>query len=71
MQSLTLAADNRSVRYWAAGQCLLPGLLFAFTLAAVAFALRNLLGIIALSPLIIALVLGLALHNTVGTPAVF
>jgi len=68
MQSLTLAADNRSVRYWAAGQCLLPGLLFAFTLAAVAFELRNLLGITVLSPLIIAIVLGMAFRNTVGIP---
>ena len=55
MQSLTLAADNRSVRYWASGQRLLPGLLFAFTLAAVAFELRNLLGVTALSPLIVAI----------------
>jgi uncharacterized integral membrane protein (TIGR00698 family) len=68
MQSLTLTADNRSVRYWAAGRRLLPGLLFAFTLAAVAFELRNLLGVTALSPLIIAIVLGIALRNTVGIP---
>jgi uncharacterized integral membrane protein (TIGR00698 family) len=71
VKSLTLAADTYSARPWAPGQRLLPGLLLTVTLAAVAFALRNLLGIIALSPLIIALVLGLALHNTVGTPAVF
>jgi uncharacterized integral membrane protein (TIGR00698 family) len=71
MQSLTFAADNRSVRYWAAGQRLLPGLLFAFTLAAVAFELRNLLGVTALSPLIVAIVLGIALRNTVGVPGAF
>jgi uncharacterized integral membrane protein (TIGR00698 family) len=34
-------------------------------------ALRSLSGIAALSPLIIAIVLGLAFHNTVGTPASF
>src|SRR6516165_2451693 len=71
MQSLTLAVDNRSVRYWASGQRLLPGLLFAFTLAAVAFELRNLLGITALSPLIIAIVLGMAFRNTMGIPGAF
>lgn len=68
MQSLTLAADNRSARRWAPGQRLLPGLLLTFTIAAVAFELRNLSGITVLSPLIIAIVLGMAFHNTVGTP---
>jgi uncharacterized integral membrane protein (TIGR00698 family) len=71
MQSLTLAADTHSARHWAPGQRLLPGLLLTFILASVAFTLRNLLGIAALSPLIIAIVLGMALHNTVGTPGVF
>jgi uncharacterized integral membrane protein (TIGR00698 family) len=71
MQSLTLAADNRSARRWAPGQRLLPGLLLTFTIAAVAFELRNLSGITVLSPLIIAIVLGMAFHNTVGTPGTF
>jgi uncharacterized integral membrane protein (TIGR00698 family) len=71
MQSLTLAADDRSARYWVPGQRLLPGLLLTFILAAVAFELRSLLGITALSPLIIAIVLGMAFHNTVGTPGTF
>jgi uncharacterized integral membrane protein (TIGR00698 family) len=71
MQSLTLAADNHSARRWAPGQRLLPGLVLTFTIAAVAFELRNLLGITVLSPLIIAIVLGMALRNTVGTPAAF
>jgi len=71
MQSLTLAADDRSARYWDPGQRLLPGLLLTFILAAVAFELRSLLGITALSPLIIAIVLGMAFHNTVGTPGTF
>jgi uncharacterized integral membrane protein (TIGR00698 family) len=68
MQSLTLAADNRSARHWSAGQRLLPGLFLTITLAAVVFELRNLVGITALSPLIMAIVLGMAFHNTVGTP---
>ena len=71
MQSLTLAADDRSARYWVPGQRLLPGLLLTFILAAVAFELRSLLGITALSPLIIAIVLGMAFHNTIGTPGAF
>jgi uncharacterized integral membrane protein (TIGR00698 family) len=71
MQSLTLVADNRSARRWAPGQRLLPGLFLTFTIAAVAFELRNLSGITVLSPLIIAIVLGMAFHNTVGTPGTF
>ena len=68
MQNLTLTAENHSARRWAPGQRLLPGLLLTFALAAAAFELRNLLGIAALSPLIIAIVLGMTFHNTVGTP---
>jgi uncharacterized integral membrane protein (TIGR00698 family) len=68
MQSLTLAADNRSAGHWAPGQRLISGLLLTFTFAAVAFELRNLSGITALSPLVIAIVLGMTFHNTVGTP---
>ena len=68
MQSLTLAADNGSARRWVPGQHLLPGLVLTFALAAAAFELRNLSGITALSPLIIAIVLGMTFHNTVGTP---
>src|SRR5215469_1693613 len=71
MQSLTLAADNRSARHWALRPHLLPGLLLTFTIAAAAFALRSLLGITALSPLIIAIVLGMTFHNAVGTPGAF
>jgi uncharacterized integral membrane protein (TIGR00698 family) len=70
MQSLTLAADNRSAGCWSAGQRLLPDLFVTFALAAVAFELRNLVGITTLSPLIIAIALGMAFQNTVGTPSV-
>ena len=71
MQSLTLADSNRAGRRWAAGRSLLSGLTFSFTIAAAAFELRNLSGVTVLSPLIIAIVLGMALHNTVGTPGTF
>jgi uncharacterized integral membrane protein (TIGR00698 family) len=50
---------------------LLPGLLLTLTIAAVAVAIRNLSGLMALSPLIVAIVLGMTFHNTVGTPALF
>ena len=71
MQSLTLTFSRRSGRQRALWNHLLPGLFLTFTIAAAAFELRNLLGITALSPLIIAIVLGMVFHNTVGTPAAF
>jgi len=71
MQSLTLAVSNRAGRPWASWRGLLSGLFLTFTIAVVAFELRNLSGITMLSPLIIAIVLGMALHNTVGTPVTF
>jgi uncharacterized integral membrane protein (TIGR00698 family) len=71
VQSLPLAVSSRAFRHWASWQSLVPGLLLTFTIAAAAFALRNLSGITALSPLIVAIVLGMALHNAVGTPGTF
>jgi hypothetical protein len=71
MQTLTIWVPDRSSRRWASGRSLLPGLLLTFTIAAAAFELRNLSGIAALSPLIIAIVLGMGFHNTVGTPSTF
>jgi len=71
MQSLTSVADKRLGRPWAPRHSLLPGLFLTSTTAAVAFELRNLSGLTILSPLIIAIVLGMAFHNTVGTPATF
>ncbi|PWK61756.1 YeiH family protein [Aminobacter sp. AP02] len=48
---------------------LLPGLLLVALLAASAFAFRLLPGLSAFSPMIIAIVIGMAFHNLVGTPA--
>jgi uncharacterized integral membrane protein (TIGR00698 family) len=48
---------------------LLPGLAIAGGLAAAAFALRDLPGVATFSPLILAILLGMAFHNVVGTPA--
>ena len=69
MQTLTSNALVPSSARWLSGDSLVPGLLFTATIAGAAFALRNLAGWTAVSPLIIAIVLGLAFHNTVGTPA--
>ena len=71
MHTLTSSALDPSSARKLTGHSLVPGLLLTGTIAAAAFEFRNLSGIAALSPLIIAIVLGLAFHNTVGTPAAF
>ncbi|MEH6489640.1 MAG: YeiH family protein [Hyphomonas oceanitis] len=48
---------------------ILPGLLLAMLIAAAAFALRMLPGVHVLSPLILAILLGMGFHNLIGTPA--
>ena len=48
---------------------ILPGLLLATLIAAAAFALRMLPGVHVLSPLILAILLGMGFHNLIGTPA--
>jgi uncharacterized integral membrane protein (TIGR00698 family) len=47
----------------------LPGLAVAALLVAVAFLLRSLPGVSLLSPMILAILLGIAFHNLLGTPA--
>jgi uncharacterized integral membrane protein (TIGR00698 family) len=70
MQTLTSGAFAPRTRSLP-GRELLPGLMFTTATAAAGFELRNLLGIGTLSPLIIAIVVGLLFHNLVGTPATF
>jgi len=53
----------------AAVVAILPGLLLTAAIAAAAFALRWIPGVAILSPLILSILLGMALHNIVGTPA--
>lgn len=48
---------------------LAPGLFLAALIAGLAFALRQLPGVGAFSPMIIAIVIGMIFHNLVGTPA--
>ena len=47
----------------------IPGLLLTCTVAAAAYAVQRISGGGAFSPMIIAILLGMAVHNTVGTPA--
>jgi uncharacterized integral membrane protein (TIGR00698 family) len=46
-----------------------PGLLLASAVAGAAYALRQLPGMTTFSPMILAIVIGIAFHNLVGTPA--
>ena len=46
-----------------------PGLLLASAVAGAAYALRQLPGMATFSPMILAIVIGIAFHNLVGTPA--
>jgi len=48
---------------------LVPGLLLTAAIAVTAFALREIPGVGIFSPMILAIVLGMAFHNLVGTPA--
>jgi len=48
---------------------LLPGLALTATIALAAFALRLVPGVSTLSPMILAILIGLVFHNLVGTPA--
>jgi uncharacterized integral membrane protein (TIGR00698 family) len=47
-----------------------PGLLLTCAIAGAAYALRLIPGVGSFSPMIIAILLGTALHNTIGTPAI-
>lgn len=59
---------SHPVRAGAPGR-ILPGLSLALALALVALAVQRLSGIAALSPLVVAMVLGMAVRNLAGTPA--
>ena len=47
----------------------LPGLLFAGSIAAAAFLMRHIPGMDTISPMILAIVFGMAFHNIIGTPS--
>jgi len=50
-------------------QRLWPGVLLAGTVVAAAFAVRQVSGAGVLSPMILSILLGIVVHNTIGTPA--
>jgi uncharacterized integral membrane protein (TIGR00698 family) len=62
------AAPARA-RFYTGLTAVLPGLLLTFGIAAAAFGLRLIPGISILSPMILAILIGTAFHNLVGTPA--
>ncbi len=61
--------DARSFFNTTAGS-ILPGLVLAALIAAASFGLRLIPGVGVLSPLIIAILIGMAFHNLIGTPAI-
>lgn len=65
-QNLTQPAPPASRTAWFA---IVPGLLLAGTIAAAGFALRQVPGLGAFSPMILAILTGIGFHNLVGTPA--
>jgi uncharacterized integral membrane protein (TIGR00698 family) len=69
MQTMILGVPRRPSAGTQSSRSVLPGLILTSALAVGAFALRDVSGITALSPLIIAILLGVAIRNTVGTPA--
>jgi uncharacterized integral membrane protein (TIGR00698 family) len=58
---------NPASKFHAAG--IWPGLFLTAIVAAAAFALRQIPGVGTLSPMILAILLGIAFHNIVGTPS--
>ncbi|NGX98452.1 MAG: putative sulfate exporter family transporter, partial [Candidatus Afipia apatlaquensis] len=54
----------------AATLAVLPGLLLTSAVAASAYALRQLPGMATFSPMILAILIGIAFHNLAGTPAI-
>ena len=64
-QNLARPASAASGTAWLA---IGPGLLLAGTIAAAGFALRQVPGLGAFSPMILAILIGIGFHNLVGTP---
>lgn len=64
----TIAQDQAHDRH-SQLSALFPGMALAATLAAAAFALRALPGLGVFSPMILSILLGMAFHNLLGTPA--
>jgi uncharacterized integral membrane protein (TIGR00698 family) len=67
VQSAVAAPSGSS--FLGQARTLAPGVLVAAAMAGAAFALRSLPGLVAVSPLMLSIVLGMAVRNTVGAPA--
>jgi uncharacterized integral membrane protein (TIGR00698 family) len=67
--NLTFPATQASAPRRRVDFAILPGLLLTSTIAAAGLVLHGLPGMGALSPMILAIVIGIAFHNFVGTPA--
>lgn len=63
------AAAPAPARYRSGLIAVLPGLFLTFAIAAAAFGLRLIPGVSILSPMILAILIGIAFHNLIGTPA--
>ena len=64
-----LAPSQPENRLGKPASAILPGLLLTSGVAASAYGLRQLPGMATFSPMILAIVIGIAFHNLVGTPA--
>ncbi|MDF3362778.1 YeiH family putative sulfate export transporter [Sulfitobacter sp. Ks41] len=63
--------DNSGLKSQPTEACsLFPGLFLAGLIAALAFGLRHSPGVGQISPLILAILIGMAFHNLIGTPAI-
>lgn len=65
----TPAASSAGTRFRNGLIAVLPGLALTFGIAGTALALRLIPGVSMLSPMILAILIGIAFHNIVGTPA--
>ena len=66
---MTIIAHDHAHTARLENRALLPGVALAAMLAACAFGLHALPGIGVLSPMILSILLGIAFHNLLGTPA--
>jgi uncharacterized integral membrane protein (TIGR00698 family) len=71
--SLSPAAEPTTIRPvhdWPSALDRLPGMALAAAIATLAFSLRYIHGMAVFSPMILAILIGMAFHNLVGTPSV-
>jgi uncharacterized integral membrane protein (TIGR00698 family) len=69
LETRRLAAEGRLAAARRRPLDVLPGLVLACCAASAAFALRQIPGVGVLSPMILAILIGMLFHNAVGTPA--